>query len=74
VDPSSEDAPIEGIAAAMTRLAGSPELRHIMGNAGRRRAEDRFSWDKKVDTLLGIFSTLNDGDEQSGPFAGCKRS
>lgn len=64
VEPSSEEALIDGIATAMTRLGTSPELRQAMGNAGRRRIEERFSWEQKVDDLLGIFRTLKNRDVQ----------
>jgi glycosyltransferase involved in cell wall biosynthesis len=59
VEPSSESGLIEGIAGAMVRLAESAELRASMGMAGRRRVEDHFDWDKKVDQLLELFGGLD---------------
>jgi glycosyltransferase involved in cell wall biosynthesis len=60
VEPSSESGLIDGIADAMVRLAESAELRTSMGMAGRRRVEDHFDWDKKVDQLLDLFAGLDD--------------
>jgi glycosyltransferase involved in cell wall biosynthesis len=57
VDPSSKDAFIEGLAAAMIRLASSPELREAMGEAGRRRIRrDYLAWDDKADYVLSLLS------------------
>ena len=58
VEPASEDALINGMAEAMTRLAQSPELRRRMGIAGRQRAQTLFTWDAKIDSLLEIFRGL----------------
>jgi len=43
-DPADAEGFARGLAAAVNRLMGDPELRRRMGAAGRRRAEDRFSW------------------------------
>jgi glycosyltransferase involved in cell wall biosynthesis len=58
VEPSSEENLIRGIADAMVLLARSPETRARMAVAGRTRVEAHFTWDKKVETLLGIFACL----------------
>ena len=45
---------IQAIAAAMQKLAYSPELRLQMGNAGRQRVNENFSWTvvgERLDTL-----------------------
>lgn len=62
IDPTSKDGFISGLASAMTRLAGSPDLRRQMGQAGRRRAESDFVWDHKVDRLLEVFDGLVAGE------------
>ena len=57
VDPSSKDAFIDGLAAAMIRLASSPELREALGQAGRRRIRrDHLAWDDKADYVLSLLS------------------
>lgn len=58
IEPSSEINLVNGIADAMVLLARSPELRARMAAAGRARVEEHFTWEKKVDALLAIFSSL----------------
>jgi glycosyltransferase involved in cell wall biosynthesis len=42
-------------AGAIARLAGDPDLRASMGEAARRRVEERFSWDAVADGYLCAF-------------------
>ena len=56
VDPGSRDGFIDGLAAAMVRLAQSPELRKQMGEAGKRRVRELyFDWQSKVDRMIEIY-------------------
>ena len=55
VPPDSREGLIAGLAAAMIRLAGDPELRRRMGAAGRRKALDLYSWDRKAEAILAIY-------------------
>jgi len=56
VEPGSRPGFISGLADAMLLLAGSPELRHSMGQAGRRRvSESPYNWDRKVDRVIEIY-------------------
>lgn len=48
---------ISGFAAAMDRLAADPDLRRAMGEAGRTRILQDYSWDAKVEVMLGIYSS-----------------
>ena len=48
----AEDA--AGLARSLDRLAGSPELRSRMGEAGRRSVEEHHSWDSVVDTTFRL--------------------
>lgn len=45
---------VEATAAALTRLAADAPLRHRMGRAGRRAAQERMSWSAVVDTTLEL--------------------
>ena len=36
----------DGLEAALDRLLGDPELRRRMGEAGRRRVEETFTFDR----------------------------
>lgn len=50
---------VEGIAAAVLRLARSPELRASLGVEGRRRRERLFTLEKQAEQLDGVYrSTL----------------
>jgi glycosyltransferase involved in cell wall biosynthesis len=42
--------------AALERLLGDPELRHRLGEAGRRRAGERFSWPAVTDATLAAYA------------------
>ncbi len=55
VEPRSRASFVDGLAAAMIRLASSPSLRRSMGEAGRQRVLSHFDWDVKVDTILKIY-------------------
>lgn len=50
VPPSSPDA----LAAALDALARDPRRRAELGRRGRRRAEERHSWSRVVDTILAL--------------------
>ncbi|MCB9634684.1 MAG: glycosyltransferase family 4 protein [Sandaracinus sp.] len=55
VDPASKAAMVEGFAAAMRKLGTDPALRARLGAAARRRIEDVFDWERKVDRMLEIY-------------------
>jgi glycosyltransferase involved in cell wall biosynthesis len=58
VEPDSPQALIDGFAAAMRRLATSPELCARLGSAGRNRLVRCFNWEKKVDQLMLLYASL----------------
>jgi glycosyltransferase involved in cell wall biosynthesis len=41
-----------GLAEAMRKLARDPKLRASMGAAGRRRVEQRYTWQRKIDRVI----------------------
>ena len=51
VEPTSEAALLAGFAQAMERFARDPALVRRMGNAGRRRVLDHFTWPSKIDAI-----------------------
>lgn len=55
VTPKSRGQFIDDLAAAMIKLAQSPELRSEMGAAGRKKVEAQFDWERKVDAILEIY-------------------
>jgi glycosyltransferase involved in cell wall biosynthesis len=46
---------IAGLAEAMEKLAGDPHLRRMMGDAGRRKIEQSYTWDAKIDRILDFY-------------------
>ncbi len=58
VTPSSREDLVRGFADAMSRLASNPSLRARLGQAGRERVVQHFSWEHKVDQMLAIYQRL----------------
>jgi len=54
VDPTTPEGFINGLSAAMIKLATDSELRKQMGRAARQRVVDEFDWQRKVDRTLQI--------------------
>lgn len=50
------------LADAINRLAGDPELRRRMGEAGRRRVEERFSWASIARVTLDLYRSVTAGE------------
>lgn len=67
VPPSSREALIDGLAQAMLKLSRSPELRRRLGEAGRRRVEAEFDWERKMDAMLALYASVSgSGKRQAG--------
>jgi glycosyltransferase involved in cell wall biosynthesis len=49
---------VDGLAAALGRLAADPELRHRMGEAGRERTVPRYAVSRLVDDIDGLYRGL----------------
>ena len=47
---------VAALRAAIERLLGDPELRRRLGEAGRRRAAERFSWDVVTRQTLELYA------------------
>lgn len=60
VEPHSANFFVDGLAAAMIRLASDPALREKMGAAGRRKIEEQYDWQRKVDRILELYRTVSD--------------
>lgn len=43
------------LAHAIFDLANNPEKRHTMGEAGIKKIQSQFDWQKKIDRVLGIY-------------------
>ncbi len=55
VEPTSPTALVEGIAAAMVRLANSPAERAAMGHAARLKVESDYDWEVKAEDILRVY-------------------
>jgi glycosyltransferase involved in cell wall biosynthesis len=53
----SEPGDVAAMAAAMVRLAASPEERGRMGSAGRQRAATRYSIERLVDDIESLYQS-----------------
>ncbi len=61
VEPTSKEDFVRGLADAMIQLSQSQELRHQMGEEGRKRIlNNYFDWDAKVDRIIEIFQETLD--------------
>jgi D-inositol-3-phosphate glycosyltransferase len=47
---------VDALRLALERLLGDRELRRRLGAAGRRRAEERFSWASATDATLAAYA------------------
>ena len=56
VPPRSRETFASDFAAAMLKLAHSPELRAQMGRAGREKVVREYDWERKVDRILEIYA------------------
>jgi glycosyltransferase involved in cell wall biosynthesis len=55
VDPTSAETIVDGFTVAMQKLAGDPELRVRLGQAGREKVEKLYDWNRKIDHILEIY-------------------
>jgi glycosyltransferase involved in cell wall biosynthesis len=55
INPDSSEAVVRGFGSAMRKLIADPELRQKLGQSGRKKIEELFDWDRKVDRVLGIY-------------------
>lgn len=58
VPPADPESVVEGLAAALARLAGDPTLRENLGRAGRERVLSYYLWDKLGDRLAAIYEEV----------------
>jgi glycosyltransferase involved in cell wall biosynthesis len=49
---------VADLAQAMTALGTNPELRRALGEAGRKRVEDEYIWEKKGDRLEALYASV----------------
>jgi glycosyltransferase involved in cell wall biosynthesis len=55
VPASNPETIIQGFADAMSKLVADSELRSRLGIAGRKRVEQLFDWEQKIDRILELY-------------------
>ncbi len=60
VDPTNAETIQTGFEAAMRSLIADPNLRVHLGAAGRRRVEQQYDWDQKIDRILHLYEQAID--------------
>ncbi len=55
VDPSNAETITGGFQLGMQRLLEDPPFAARLGAAGRKRVEEHFDWDRKIDRILEIY-------------------
>jgi glycosyltransferase involved in cell wall biosynthesis len=58
VEPAPWDDTVSGFAAALQRLDQNPELVHALGNAGRARVAERFTWQEKIHAVNELYASV----------------
>ena len=57
VDAPDPDRAIQGLAAAMVRLANDPELQLAMGLAGQQRVKEFYNWERRGHQICQLYET-----------------
>ncbi|MDX2097640.1 MAG: glycosyltransferase, partial [Leptolyngbyaceae cyanobacterium bins.59] len=58
VDALDPDTAVQGLAAAMVRLAKDPELRSAMGRAGQRRVKEFYNWESRGRQISQLYEEV----------------
>ena len=61
IPPVNATAVISGFAAGMQMLIDKPQLRIRLGDAARKKIEESFTWEEKVDRVVEIYRQAVDG-------------
>ena len=59
IDPLDPDAFARAFAERVNRLIADPELAQMMGQAGRRRAIERFAWPAIADETVAVYRSVS---------------
>lgn len=58
VNASDPNQAVEGLAAAMVRLANEPDLRLAMGQAGQRRVKEFYNWETRGHQICQLYEDV----------------
>jgi len=62
VKPITPEQTIKELTEALLRLASNPGLRKKMGEAGRKRVEGYYTWDKKGEFIQKVYQSVLDNE------------
>ncbi|MFT5290892.1 MAG: glycosyltransferase involved in cell wall biosynthesis [Planctomycetota bacterium] len=66
LDANGPDALVSALARTLHSLADDEELRSSMGRSARRHVEDRYTWNKKVASVLRYYDEVSSGSVSPG--------
>lgn len=55
IEPTSREGLVDGFSDAMLRLANNSALSKSLGVCGRKKIEEHYNWEKKVDDVIDIY-------------------
>lgn len=58
VDAADPEEAVQGLAAAMVRLAQMPALRSTMGNAGQLRVKELYNWESRGEQISQLYEDV----------------
>ena len=58
ITPTTPGNTVSELAGALERLYSDEGLRHKLGKEARRRAEERYHWDRLGDRLMEIYQSV----------------
>jgi glycosyltransferase involved in cell wall biosynthesis len=58
VKPINSEQTIQDLSDALLKLANDPELRKQMGEAGRKRVEEHYTWEKKGEFIKQVYEEV----------------
>lgn len=58
IPPTSRESMVEGFKDAIIAIAKDPEMAKAMGESGRKKIEQEYDWEKKVDKVMSLYQEL----------------
>jgi glycosyltransferase involved in cell wall biosynthesis len=67
IKPDNPEQTIKDLSEALLKLANDPELRRQMGEAGKRRVEEFYTWEKKGEFIRKVYEDVLTHEDSSRP-------
>ena len=62
IEPNNPEFVTQSICDAITCLSNDRALAAKLGSNGRKKVEDHYDWDKKIDVMLSYYNELVSGN------------